>query len=612
MKWKIVALTTFVNSLGVLLAVSFPTQSHATNYQYKPYIDGFDHSGKYEGNVTLTLQVECPERCNYKLVDNHNRTLFSRSNSNNSFSIVARGFYKDIAWVALEESILLNVNKYYLLSSTGTEKHIDFDPSAELATVITKSGHVYGVDEEGILLDGKRLSVSPQALKRATIVANDNEDIAVMAISDSRGILASNGKRWLQTGIQLNDDSDINDVLAEFLSNSNVQYGSAYVYINSYCKGLKLFYVDHNNGTSDQGWLYSSEENNIGYQPVMSASEESIYLSVSNSSERSRVYFNLHPDDFRHLDPAAETKILSECDQRDVNYNIGTGLAGKYWYANSKTDDMEIKYDIASSVYTLGHFDASLGGTRLAVNVLQNKAKNYNETTKKVSRYVNFLVDFNPKDVKSVRLNIEKSNVAGSATIVDAPTPATVFDSKFLATSLLLFGEQGLYYGAQYVDYQMPSAISYYSQSASQSYLDPSLRIRGLTLMFGYDANAYAARYENNYSHWYADGYIGIGLAHLRVSPQVENQAKQDFNNTSLDTTITNLTDVKLDVGYIQQLRSKKYWGAGASWQAGITANYKGFIAKKDNNNNDSNSVHFTFNRTDLFFGPFVRFSLVM
>jgi len=524
----------------IFLALLACENAAATNYKFKPYVnDSSFIKTYYDGKMTISLNRECENsKCTYTLVRDHIDQIATFSENNSVYDIVADGFYKDAAWVVVRERKLAIKNYYYLIDHSGTKTNIDYDPSEDMVTTITKDGTVYGVNDKEIRKNGKRLLAAPEPLKRAIIITNENGDIGVTAISESLAILASDGQSWTNTGIQLNSDSDFNDVLAEYVSEDKIQYGSVYVYINSYCKGVKLFYVNRATGASDQGWLYSSEENNIGYSPKLSNDNNMMYLNVLNSTDNDRVSFSLSPEDFQHMDPAVEAKILSECDQRDIKYNIGSGVISNFWLADTRTGDMNVDYNINNSLFMLAHFDASIGNTKLAINMLRNKAEDYNDTTRKSSRYVNYLFDFNSDRFKSIRLNYEKSNVAGSAEISGDSSAPIVFDSKFIADSVLFMDELGIFYGAQYTKYEMPSALAFYSTTISRSYFDPATRIRALSVMFGYDANAYAARYENNYSRWYVDGYLGVGLADIALSPQTDAQVSRDFAGQSIGGTI--------------------------------------------------------------------------
>lgn len=307
----------------------------------------------------------------------------------------------------------------------------------------------------------------------------------------------------------------------------------------------------------------------------------------------------------------------------------GAGASYLYWRAKSSIPDndfvsLEVDYDLDSTFYQSLYFQGRYGNTQLAINYLENKFKEQGNTEKQISRAFNLFLDFSGIDFNdfidkqtTIRLKSETSEIYGVAHIKEQENSDTSFVTKYQSLSAMLMFERGLYYGLEYANYEMPSALGFSNRDlvVTHAKYDPSLGIHRLALLFGYDEMSYAARYETNYFTHYISGEISGGLAYLDITGNVKDEVESSSGKT-INTPTPFTFGAKLDAGFAAQRRLKALRGAGISFFVGYRVNYISFSAEQGENLEESEKIEedelsLEFERYDVWHGPFANINLV-
>ena len=268
-------------------------------------------------------------------------------------------------------------------------------------------------------------------------------------------------------------------------------------------------------------------------------------ISSTNSSDDKKVHFRISNTALNGIEnnvyPSHLTKNL--CQEKGGSFLMGGGFSNISWIASSKVekDDktyLDVDYDIFDSLFYMVQLEGRIGYTRLSLTYLRHKAKEIAEDKPEEieGQLANYFIkggmDFYGLLSKSssFRLVLEKSQISGIAKVKigDALVTTEEFVSKYDRYAALAMHEKGLYYGFQYEKYAMPSAIDFSNQSQRIVYseLDPEFGIEKASLLLPYDELAYSTRYETNYQDLYFAGNIGVGLAWLSVSDNIDILAK--------------------------------------------------------------------------------------
>jgi hypothetical protein len=280
----------------------------------------------------------------------------------------------------------------------------------------------------------------------------------------------------------------------------------------------------------------------------------------------------------------------------------------------------------------IGFKQATLEGriynTHLGVSYLSNEADKAGGLTRKASQFISAFGDINNliNPQNSLRFSIEQGDVNGIVKIdkneaaaltyktynMDNPTE---FTTRYRSINILVMQERGYFYGLEYTSYKMPSVLGFSDSSKNVAFvaLDKDLGIKLYSLKGGYDSASYAKRYENNYSSFFIDGNLKLGLGWLSISDDVEAKAKSSGSYRTINAPLLVTIGGGLDVGYIHQMRIKTFGGLGMSLKGGyqVKGSWMGAGQSEKSEQIGAGELALEFDRYDIFHGPFVQASIV-
>ena len=633
-------------SLGFFM---FPGLALGEEYAFSPVHEGSRSTEDYFSRLGIP-NVMLTERCSdngkkcWPVIKNQNGDILKQFGSKDSVSVIASGRYRGFASALIKYRRECSGKscpepKVFLINDKGQKTNFSFSGYNEdkvLFKIISINNHLILLTSSSIVTvmsNGEtRANPLSEQIELTTGVLRNNPDgeISVIAVSTNDEIVLGNlNQQSIVPYFALSRRGDRKDILGVYLTPENVIHGIVYKYVNEYCKGL--FYVGLSG--EDQfrkGWIFNSEDRNIGWEPDIHYENGNVIISsINSSSHNQKVYFSISEADLGNIE-YAKPGHLSEslCQEKWGSFLVGGGISKVSWIANSqvKKNDitvLDVDYDISDSLFWTAQFEGRIGDTQLTLAYLKHKAEKVveeigDESASDVYNY--FAADFYGLLSKSasLRLVLEKSRINGIATVKKYDTLTSPeelpFQSKYDRYAALITREKGLYYGAQYEKYTMPSAIGFSNQSKSIVFadFDPEFGIQKASLLIGYDILAYSKRYETNYNNWYFAGNIGLGLVWLDISEEIENRAKASTGGLEIDTPMAFAVDGMAELGYIWQQRFKTFKGFGYAVNLGYRAKgvYMG-AGQAEDSEASTDGLALEFNRYDVLHGPFAQFNLI-
>ena len=639
----------------ILIVISFaffvfPGLSLGEEYAFSPVLEGSNNTESYFNKlgipgVWVTRECSDNKKTCWPVIVNHKGDTLKSFYAKDSVSLIASGRYRKFASALVKyswESDDKYHSKVFLINDSGRKTIFSFseyDRDEVLSKIISENNNLVILTSSSIVTmtnDGtiqtKALSSSIK-LTKGLLRNNPDGEIAVIAVSTKDKIVLGNlESQSILPDFTLSRHGDKEDILGVYPASKNITHGVVYKYVNEYCKGL--FYVERNlygEHRFRKGWIFNSEDRNIGWKPDIYSENGGVIISSTNSSDDKKVHFRISNTALNGIEnnvyPSHLTKNL--CQEKGGSFLMGGGISNISWIASSKVekDDktyLDVDYDISDSLFYMAQFEGRIGDTRLTMTYLRHKAKEIAEDKPEEieGQLANYFLkggmDFYGLLSKSssLRLVLEKSQISGIAKVKigDALVRTEEFESKYDRYAALAMREKGLYYGFQYEKYAMPSAIGFSNKSKRIVYseLDPEFGIEKASLLFGYDELAYSKRYETNYQDLYFAGNIGVGLAWLSVSDNIEKLAKSSTGKSDIDVPVAFTFDGMMEFGYLWQRRFKKIKGFGYTFNIGYRA--KGVYMRagqSEGSKASSDGLALEFDRYDVLHGPFAQLNLI-
>ena len=591
----------------------------------------------------------------YEVVDHSGRVL-KRFGDNYQLSRLAEGRYRDRALLlvgAQRMNCKESCNSYHLFGSDNKAPDLSGMSTGDgLDTLMLEDGALLSIGHVGLQfiqnVTGQtraKLMPAPLDISDAALGSNIDGDWMAIAVSDQGMIMLADRSGWDVLDVNLAAHGDRSGVLAVYPKGNGRALIALYRYINEYNKGLYLLDYDKNlRKVKHQGWLFNSEDSNIGFDPEIYRDSQTsqVIVSADKSSEGGqRVYFALSASDMKGLSAVLPLHVQQSGFVREKKgaLMIGAGISQISWVASSKVEDngvsySEVDYLLADTQFVSANLEARLGNTSFTLNYLMNQAEQLLDDeidgsvtsstvatlTKEASSYLLSSIDFHGllSASSSLRLQFElgETNGVAEVSVADNEKVYSRFSTGYNRIALLAMKERGLYMGGDYVGYSMPSAVGFSDSSGAivLAGYDPDFEFDSLRFVFGYDALAYAKRYETNYSRLYWAGGGSIGLGWATLSDRIIDEARQDTGKSRIaDLPIFFVLGGELEFGYIWQQRSKGLGGLGYSAALGykFNANYLGAGQDGDNPSDDVDSLALEFSRFDLFHGPFLKANIL-
>lgn len=545
---------------------------------------------------------------------------------------IARSRYKDKSFLLYKHVYSKQSRKkarYFLIDNKLQRYKTPNYIKSMINIQISKNGDIIGVREDGIYKNNNLLLQTPN-FETAVIQNNLHGDIAVAGIATgTREIFVSNLKNIKSTGIFLATRSDKENILSVYPKNNSTIFMVAYNLINIYNKGLIGAKVDFNNDNVESGWIYNYEKQNIGFYPHIYLNSKGLYISVQNSSLDKKVHFLITKKEYAQIGKSYPIREGLESESY-IGFNIGAGLSYLAWEASSSVSDndnntyADASYDISDTLYKKIWLQGRVGDTQLALSYMQNEAQKNNNFVKDASKLFTFFVDINNFISKSttLRISYEKAKVNGIVIFDDknyagknitSDITSTTFNTKFQKISALAMMEKGFYAGVEYSKYNTPSAIGFQNNFSDIEYygLDSGFKLKTFEILAGYDTASYAKRYETNYSKFYFQGMADIGLSINDISNNFKNLIEQDSTKSIKNNKLSFSIGGELQAGYLWQKRFKSLKGFGYILDTGVKVRGSYTGMGKDNDSNNYNELTIQTNRYDIWYGPYINYSLV-
>ena len=650
-------------SQNILATTDNPSSTN--EYAFAPVAEGkasHDHYLDQQGINRLRLESRSDDSGNswQVIVDNHGK-LHKRFSSSLSVRFYAEGRYA-------KESLLLvgttrqnckkNCSDYYRYSTQS--KTIKLNrmtiPSAPLAitrkmamsdtfdSLVFENGEAVALTHSGLIFQdhqGNPASVmnGPVEFVSGTIGNNIEGQWIATGISDDGGIYLFDSGSWSELNLRLAAHGDRQGIISVNPINQEKALVGLYRYINEYNKGLYILeYSRKERQVTSEGWLFNSEEINIGFDPSIyldPRSQEVVIGATNSSNGQGPVHFRVPQSQMSHLQAQLPDHVWDSgfTEEKSVSFMLGGGISHISWIADSKVekDDIvynEVDYLISDSLFVSYNMEGRFNDTSITLNYLQNQADELadeqanqvaRQLTKKASSYLFSTIDTKISASSSLRLQLERGETNGIAKVkyADGRNDFTPFSTKYTRLALLVMKERGLYMGGDYIDYTMPSAIGFSDSSKNIRYagFDPELGFSSVRFIIGHDTLAYAKRYEADYSHFYMSGAFNIGVGWASISDEIIEDAKQQTGKSDVgDIPLFLSIGGDMDLGYIWQQRSKSLNGLGYSIAIGyrINLNYlSSGQSKKSDSDIDADALALEFERYDIFHGPFLKANII-
>ncbi|MBV1874074.1 MAG: hypothetical protein KUG80_04805 [Gammaproteobacteria bacterium] len=616
----------------------------ANGQRYHSYLNSL-------GTPSVQIKNKCAKNgspCWATIVNQDNREL-KHFGSDDSVASLASGRYEEIAYQLVSHSYSCGdkrCTKNLLFSNYGKVKNTGILSwlNGSLATRIGRNRQIYAVMKNGMITlpyEGEASTLAaPEPLLSARIGFNIVGDISTIAVAKSGALYWSNGKKWKMLSTKLAPHGDRMNVASIFPKDHDTHYIALYHYTNEYNKGVYAIRFNSSTNLEEGGWIFNSEDRNIGFNPdIYGKQGNNIVIATKNSTDKNDAFYTLQHSEFRKLDSLCPPHVCANgfSNEKTASIMLGTSLSQLSWLATSKvkkndTTYTDIDYLISDSLFKSVNAEGRIGDIKLTVQYLQNESENHlsneihqngNSNTEKLSKsassYLFSTIDFlsllSPSS--ALRIQVGKSETNGIAKISQRDTSVRYqnFTTEITNFAVLNMKEKGHYMGVDYTNYLMPSAIGFSNTSRSIVYsnFDSKFGFQTLRLIMGYDAFAYAKRYETNYNrfYWSGSGNVGLGLA--KISSYIEQDALATTSATSIDKLPLYVTlGIDFESGYLYQRRYKKMKGFGYSFGLGYRGSYSLMSAgQSDESKPKAKTLYMEFERNDFMHGPFLKYNVI-
>jgi len=595
----------------------------------------FDNIGIANVYVSSVCRDNCSgSGCCYPVIKNNQGQVLQRYGSQTHVSTIANGRYKSGAYLLYLYSYGSGDSyhsEHFLINQKGEHFNVpSYKSDNVLASIIDENRALFQVADDGLYRNGVRIAKS-EALEQAVLQNNPQGDIAIVAINTNRVVLASDSVNWKNAGIVLAQHSDVKGILAAYPQTNKRYYISVYNRINLYNKGLMGAVIDFKDDSVSAGWLLNTSDENIGFDPELYLVEDSVVVSVYNSSTRQSNSLRLTQEEFASVGTTLPEHTIGFESEEFLGFVAGARLSQLSWIASSKVEPKsvnygEVTYDIGDALYKTLYFEGKVGNINLALSYLRGEAQEKGGLTASASEALNFVVDFNQlfSPSSSLRVSFEDATINGVATFhtdfnslsITPDGTQEAFSSKLTRFNVLNMLERGWFFGGAYTQYKTPSAVGFSNSSKNIEVvaLDKEFEIESYEFVFGYDEISYASRYETDMSRFYVQAMGGIGASVFSLSSQTRQAVEARSGKSVENSTYSIALEGSVDVGYIYQQRFKAARGLGYSLSGGyhVRGSLNGMGQSENSDKTvDVDALVLEMSRYDVWHGPYVSFNVI-
>ena len=627
-------------SLGTLLAFVFLTFRIVLGAEFsfvepkkgKFYVD--DYFNRL-GLPDIRTDMECPREADYCLiyfVNHRGRIIAGPYNTKTeSVDILGKASYRGKAIAFVERTYKVGDRSYtqiFLLYHDGTKRffkaglpegYVEVKPLPNGNVFVVAKTHIYELSPGGVVFS----MPLPREVEYAYIGNNPYGAVSAVAVGGNDLLFISYDRKATKFVLDTNALTTRGDrlgVLSIYPETKYLSYSAVYRYVNPYNKGIVLYEVNFQKGTFIKGFLFNSEDRNVGFDPSVFSTRKEVVVSAKNSTEDTYLHFVVPKSEIADLPNAVPQHIKGFEEEKYVEFLVSAKLSLLTWNAFSEvrkggTTYAKVKYDLSNSLFYGTSLEGRIGNTQIAITYLQNRAERKGGLTAKTSKFLSAVVDLHGLVGKrnTLRIGYEQGKVNGIAEFSSTSGSRSVlFETDLKSYYGYLMMERGLYFGLEYLNYKIPSAVGF-SRGGSVVFtgFDPDFTLNSLLLVLGYDHVSYAKRYETNFNSFYFAGNGGIGLGKADISSSVKDRAKALTGASGIQTPLYIVLKAYGEVGYLYQRRAKVLKGFGFSFNLGYRLTFMFAGAGNDGSGSDPNKLYLEFSRYDLLHGPFVQANVI-
>jgi hypothetical protein len=607
---------------------------NANEYSFVPYEKGSVSVNEHFSGLgipNIGVGTRCPKEGDcWSVIENQEGKVLKSFGTKDSVSLIAKGRYTGVAYGYFSQSYTSGkktITNFYFMDHSGKSYDSPEGSSGGFDTIVSKDRKLISVGSRGIYYGRSHVVPTDIKLTHGRITNNPSGEVSIVVITQKGEIRLSNLEKWNLCGIDLSAHGDRSGVISSYPISKDLHVTAIYKYVNSYNKGLMFSQVDFEKNSAMVGWMYNSELHNVGFDPQIYADESHIVLSGENSTERHNMKFSIDRSmDLNTIIGVVPTHTIGFEKENAFSFLGGMGYSSLGWIANSSVDKTigeetitysNVEYEISNSLYESKYLQGRYKDTQLAITHLKQEAEAAGGFTKKASQFLSFAVDLNGlfSPTSSLRILSEKGEVNGIAkeTLKDGTLTSSVFETTNQRYAFLVMGERGMYWGVDYITYNMPTVlgVSGSSKSIIKTVFDKAFEMDKYAFVFGYDELSYAKRYETDLARFYMQAYMGLGLASLTLGDEAKKALESDGRTINSETSF--IFDGMVDVGYIWQQRFRAAWGAGYSVSAGyrIKGDYFGSGQSDESDPIESDELSLEFSRYDIWHGFYINANII-
>lgn len=337
--------------LSLSLCVAIGTQANAVDGEYQ--FSEFQQGGKSlygyfntQGAPDVRSSSRCTKGKNaycWPVIENGNGKVLASYGRKDSVGTIANGRYKNKAYLYYSHSYKRGkkyYTDYYFVDQNGKRYDKPATASNSLSRKITVNRNILDVTNKGLYLNNREILSSNEELTHAKITNNLNGNLSVIAVTNKDKIYLSNTKKWKDTDLKVAKKGDRLGILSSYPNNDSEIVYSIYKYVNSYNKGLVAGRVNFDSNENLHGWLYNSENKNIGFDPEIFVDQKNIVISAKNSSDRTNVFTSIPNDTaLNKIVGVKPEHIIGFEDEKNFSFLVGTALSTITWDATNKVED---------------------------------------------------------------------------------------------------------------------------------------------------------------------------------------------------------------------------------------------------------------------------------
>ena len=598
--------------------------THALNFEITKPQQNIVYLNEYMSGIGVSavgITGKCKkDNCNYWVYIGNKRIPVSEETN-----LVGKGLYNSGSF-----ALVANKKDVYVLNYKGRKTYITRQP---LLGCLALSSSIIRVSNTGspICLTSEKLYTNTKTLELPigavdpTIGTSYAGEWIAAYVGEDYNVYVGDTKGFNKLDVGLHSLSDLKDVVRIFPINKSQSLLSVYVYTNKRNKSLMLYQLTDFNNDKDRKVIglpiINTIETDAGLNPSVYTTKDK-KIVVSTKSLTSELQYLIDSSYFN----TPEFFSNPHYEKDWVELLVGAGIRHTTWSVDQSVKAPgEGRVSIAKTKYTLNQSilkEVTLQGKLLGNPIALQFAKNEVEegatnlekaAAEKFYGYIGINDFF--YGASSLRLEYRRESVGGVAEWNDGEVSTlTSFENDFTQYAFLKTEEQGKYKGFTYTETNMPMAVAFFegNKSNPQIYFDDNLKIKKLTFTFGYDESQYASRYLFDYKNYYFNYRLNIGLFEYTIDKSIVQDA--EFNSGKKFNTSPGLAiDGNFEFGYIFQSRSVDYFGAGLSFQVGISIDADHYLSEvSEKTEIEPDEIESSFNRKDYRFGPFLRLNLML